>query len=222
MKIKTIIIMVTILLLTGCSPQYSLEIKNGKIKENLTISNALTESNKDQFMTIFANPEKREYYKKEVIGNTVNYSYNYNFYEFENSNFINSCYDAYKFYEVEDENYYVLQTSSQFKCYPLQISDFIIKQYESLNISIKIDGYKVIENNADYVDGNTYNWKIDKTNYNNKSILLKFEKPSKKDGKKEQSNFNPLLIIVVILVVLGIIGLILMYALNLNQKRNKL
>ena len=135
---------------------------------------------------------------------------------------INSCFDAYKFYQKDD--YYVLQTGSKFMCYPLQINDFTFAKYNKLDIIIKINDFEVIENNADVVENNEYRWTINSKNYNNKSILIKFKNINKTpiEEKKDKSSVDLKVILMVVVGIILVILIIILYALNLNKKRNKL
>lgn len=220
MKKRNILILILVLLITGCTPEYNLEIKFGKISEKLVISQIPSNYTSNNFKSTLSIPEDNEFYNISFNNNIATYQYNYDFDNISESNMINSCYNAFNFYKEND--YYVLHTGSEFTCYPYQINDFMFAEYNELNIKIKFDGYQILENNADSVEENTYKWTINKNNYNNKSIFLKFKKIYTSETQQSQSGVNPLIIFIILGIIIVIVILILIYALNLNKKRNKL
>lgn len=220
MKKKYILIIILVLLLTGCTPEYNLEIKSGRIIEKLIISQIPSNYTSSDFKSMLANPKDNKFYNKSFDNNVATYQYIYDFDNVSESNILNSCYNAFKFYEQNE--YYVLQTGSKFNCYPYQINDFMFAEYERLNIKIKIDGYQVIENNADSIDGNIYIWVINEKNYNNKSIFLKFKRIKNYDNEKIESKVSLPIIIIILGILIFIVIFAVFYALNLNKKRNKL
>lgn len=222
MKLKNILMFIVILLLAGCTPKYELEINSNHISEKLTISQIPNNYTENDFENRLAIPEDDKYYNTSFSNGVATYSYGYNLSNVSKSNMINSCFDAYKFYQKDD--YYALQTGSKFMCYPLQINDFTFAKYNTLDIIIKINDFEVIENNADVVENNEYRWTINSKNYNNKSILIKFKNINKTpiEEKKDKSSVDLKVILMVVVGIMLVILIIILYALNLNKKRNKL
>lgn len=87
---------------------------------------------------------------------------------------------------------------------------------DRVKVNIKTD-YKVLDNNADSVDGNTYTWNVNRTNYNDKTVFISIDKPvyekiknniEKKSNKVSNSlliGFILLLFIVIIFVCMMLI-----------------
>lgn len=223
-KIYIICLFILIILCSGCTPEYSIEIKNNKITEKLSISNISNEYTLQDFPNMYSILDEEEEYLRTYENNIVNYKYTYNFSNFYKSRIIKYCYNAFNL--VKDKDAYLLQTGNEFKCYPLQLSDFDIREYEKLTIKIKITDYEVIENNADEISNDIYIWNINKDNYSSKVISIKFKEKAKEENKDSLKDNNSsidvtnILLIISVIIIIGIA--VVFYALNLNQKRNKL
>lgn len=92
----------------------------------------------------------------------------------------------------------------------------IFEQNESLdNLTININcKYKVLESNADSINGNIYTWNINRSNYMNKTIALSY---------REKTNYDPMTIFSIGLVVVCIICLIIyLFVRGKYLKRNSL
>jgi hypothetical protein len=178
MNKKNILLAVLIILLTGCSVNYNLVFKDDLIEETITITpentqekqNAQQFENRDYYAIIDANNQKK--YKKtiESDGNYI-FNYKYDFSNFKNSRFT-SCYDAYTL--TNDSGIITLSTSKKFKC-----TTYDYNEVENITINISTE-YKVVENNADEIDGNVYKWHINKNNKDNKPIKFSYNKNKKR------------------------------------------
>jgi len=210
MRIKRIGILWIILLLTGCTVNYELELEdNGIFKETITGTVTNEELDNDNrtdlniysynlnFRTPLINEEKT--YNKSIIDKDEYKEYKYT-YTFKNnyasSSAINMCYEN-SFFSETDEVYYI-NLSGKFDCL----------YSEKITVNLRTD-YTIIENNADKINGNTYTWEI--TSNDNEDIHIAISKNIKDIEKyKEKKSDNTWRITAfVILVVLSIITYIL-------------
>ena len=116
-----IIILLSLLLLTGCTVNYNLEINKDTLNETITGTvtkeESSQESNATGLSTVYSiiNEEQKPVYNKEELyqkdlkesGNNINYTskYNYNIEDFVNSTIINTCFENKEIEEID--NYYV-------------------------------------------------------------------------------------------------------------------
>jgi len=169
---KNILLITMLIFLTGCSVNYNLKFNKDTIEENITINvendqekqNTKYFENRDFYAIIDAKTESQ--YKKEKDKNSnYNFSYEYSLKDFKNSRFT-SCYDAYTL--TDNDGIISLNTSKKFKCLTYDYNNI-----DNLTINITTD-YKVVETNADEVEGNTYKWNINKNNSENKPIKFSY------------------------------------------------
>lgn len=222
-NIKIIILVLCLTFFTACTPEYNLDIKNGKVNETLIIGNVEDKYNASSFNNYYAILDEQKMYKQTFNNHTATYNYEYSFSKYNESNMVKSCYES--FHLIEENDYYVLQTGLKFDCLSIQLGDYYSVGYDKLKVNIKVVDYEVLENNADSINGNTYSWIIDKTNYTNKPIILRFKenkKIIKKEEKKSKDNSN-IYIFISIIIGMIIIGMIIgIYVLSLNKKHNKI
>lgn len=172
---KKILMIIMLLLLTGCSSEYVIEIKDGKIKEKINIvqpvitdkcENSKSECDDDtgEFVTFDYSPfivvDKSEY----KVTNTTNKDeivsireYEFDYKNYADSTALNMCtgYFNYK------QNIFkiVIEANDFSKCY----------QSDTIKLIIKTDNI-VYKNNADIKENDTYTWIIDKDNASEKEI----------------------------------------------------
>lgn len=169
---KNILLLTLLIFLTGCTVNYNLKFNKDTIEEKISINveneqekeNTRYFENKDFYAIIDAKNEA-QYKKEKDKNNNYNFSYEYSLKEFKNSRFT-SCYDAYTL--TDDNGIISLNTSKKFKCLTYDYNNI-----DKLTISITTE-YKVVDNNADEVDGNTYRWNINKNNSDNKPIKFSY------------------------------------------------
>lgn len=179
---KKVIFLLFVLLVSGCSANYNLEISNDSFKENINVkieksliptTTTQSEIEIDDPITPFLNDkhsalfsDRKAYYKKKVVdfGNYVDVTmkYNYTSKEFKDSNSLNLCFDDFVF--EEDDTYYIHAYGTFYCLYT-----------ESVNINIKTNN-KVVKTNATSVNGNVYTWEINSLNSNNVDIELEVSK----------------------------------------------
>lgn len=184
MNLKKVLMVILLILLTGCSSEYTLKVTNNSFKENIDIVipksmiSTLTEEQKqnkielDDQITPFIKEKtpsvesQDKFYKKKVIENNeyyqirMNYTFNEN--EFEKANSINSC---FQYTDLDfSKNYYINLQGSFYCLYA-----------ETIDIKIETNN-KVYFNNADSVEGNTYIWHINNSNRDYVDIRIEIDK----------------------------------------------
>ena len=219
MKNKKILILVLLILLTGCSNEYTLKISNNKFKEDIKVIIPKSEIPEptpeildgqvelDDQITPFLEGKtnslisNEEFYKKKVIKNDdfyqVEMSYTYDEKAFNDANSINMCFE-YPYLDFS-ENYYINLQGAFYCLYG-----------DSVDIKIQTNN-KVYSNNADEVSGNTYIWHINDNNSDYVDIRIEVDKGI---------SLNVLVGILLIILFFIIIGFILFQFLKRNKKRN--
>ena len=182
---KIIVVLISLLLLTGCTIDYNLVIDKDSIKETIT-GTAYKEEyevrEEDSGLNLFytyinddINPliSGDGLYTKDIneIDNGINYKYDFIYKNnYDKSKIINSCFENSNVKETD--TYYSIELSGEFYCL----------YSDKININV-ISNYAVLENNAKEVNGNKYSWVIDdSSNVNiflNISKEIKYEEPSK-------------------------------------------
>lgn len=172
---KKLLLIPLIFLITGCSVDYTLEINENDIKENIKI-NAINikeseikkiEDVLDNGATVITDSKKEiPYYNVSKLYNNYKLDYNFKKGEIGLSNIMNSCFES-KIIEDTD-SYYMIALYDKFKC------NF---NNEEINITLKTRNKVTKHNSKDYdTENGIYKWKINKDNKNNvdiKFIVLK-------------------------------------------------
>ena len=176
------IIILTILLLTGCGMKYELNIKKDYIEENIDFTltkngiknDSIHDMNvkSDDFVDTMIETKISAfnqdiynddiYYEKkyEQDGNDYSFNLNYKFYnqKYASSRFATECFENH---EVRfNDNKVYIHLSGEFYCYYDGTVDIIIKS-----------DYKFKSANGKK-NGNSYSWTIDESNYQNVDIEL--------------------------------------------------
>lgn len=204
---KKKILFLLILLITGCSANYNLNIENDNFEESIDVivpsnDKALISHLNSFEQYINENVIYDKKMKEEDISTNFNYSHTYSFNDFQNRE--NPCFLSSNLYQ--DNGIYTI-FSNDFVCF----ESFDMKA-DSYTINISTN-YNVINNNADKVNGNTYIWNFKKNNYKNKSIIFQYSKT-----KKEVNNFK---IIQTVLVSISISLLLFLSIIILKKYKQK-
>lgn len=234
-KIKLILIIMVMFLLSGCEANYSLYIDKDVFNETTIVlanSGELNTYDSQTYLTmkqkidlyykkyvdiVYQNPYYNpylddpqkgiNYYNKELINNGKGYGFKYS-YNFNKENYLNSNIINTFF----KNNNSVLNDNK----YTLNVYTFNgFERYNDLTqvtINITTD-LEVKKSNADSVYDNVYTWTITKDDALNKKIYLELVNINKLDKKTENK------IIIIIILLIFIVGL-LSYAI-LNKKRLK-
>ncbi len=222
-KFKIFCLICCMFLLSGCSAEYNLTIKNSTMEEDINaIFDKATESELANRMegirrTAFYNYDTREneYYdftKRETDDNIIlNYSYQYTGNDLYKSEAASRCY--YKRIVNVTDDVITINTDNQVACL-YKDGD---REIDSITVNIRT-ALTVLENNADKVNGNTYTWYINDKNYTNKPIYIKIEKE-----RYQESFTSQVISIIVILIIVVIIGILIYFkALRRRKKNNKI
>ena len=202
-KYLTRFLLIITFFLSGCTGQYDLKISGTKLDEKIVmniydydhnvrqyeeakIDMAEEFINKDYYaffedynQLYIKTLEKKDNYTKVTL------KYDFNMDNFENSNYIKTCFQNSKI--KNKEKYYQIELTGYFYCL----------YGEQLDIRV-MSHNKVLSNNANQVKGNKYIWHIDKSNYQNVDIGIKLEKES---FAQKISNYTlPIVILFIVLV----------------------
>lgn len=213
--IKKIIILLFVIILTGCSGTYNLKFNDDlSIKEELNVEIPSTEENKQKTLDLFKNNKiNNKKYSIKSSNNKLKIKYSEEYISIEdyivNSNlyhllFDNISYDKTdKYIEVEAKNALDLKNNSIYKVNNYDISLFQINLEST---------HKILSSNYDQKEGNIYSWTIDE-NTKEKEINFKISTDYYKNK-------------IVYLVPLIIIGLVMVisfiYLYNRIRKTNRL
>lgn len=176
---KKVIILFIVLLTSGCTVQYNINIDENYINEdiNMTVDKTiLNEGTYNELVSktnnVYLNTDKyyQVNYKEDANNLNVNYKYNHKIKDFSNSKIINWCYHEREI-KVE-KNRLIISTGKIFDCANAESNSSV--DNAQINITTKL---KVIKSNADQVNGNTYTWNINKNNYTNKPIEMTLQLP---------------------------------------------
>lgn len=213
--IKKIIILLFVILLTGCSGTYNLKFNDDlSIKEELNVEIPSTEENKQKTLDLFKNNKiNNKKYSIKSSNNRLKIKYSEEYISIEdyivNSNLYHLLFDSIsydktdKYIEVEVKNALDLKNNSIYKVNNYDISLFQINLEST---------HKILSSNYDQKEGNIYSWTIDE-NTKEKEINFKISTDYYKNK-------------IVYLVPLIIIGLVMVisfiYLYNRIRKTNRL
>lgn len=223
--LKVLVLIIFVFLLSGCTVNYNIELdQDGMTEKSIFTLDGSKESEKrvnDLYKTPLVayydmDVNKSFYYKAEKSkkdnNNILTYTYRFKNTQLRSSPLVEGCY--YKRNVMIDDDYIVLQTDERVTC--LFEDGYQLVDELKINIRTRLN---VVEQNADYHDGNTYTWVINKNNYTNKPIYFKVEKMEEKTGT---SNFGIGEWLVVIGVVAGISFIVYRILMLKRKKANKI
>ena len=221
MKNKIVISMLLLLLMTGCSANYSIKISDGKVSEkfevveyNFTVASIKDEvgksfidyaktygSNYDTYTSyynLYADEDCVEdcnYYEKKYIEDSDKVGFN-----------LSNVFDLKNYSDSSVANEFLPSFQSSYDGKYLSISGdkawVIMDSYDNLSdITINIEtDYKVVSTNGKR-DGNIYSWKINKDNYKSLADIYIVIDTSISSVVKESNSFIYILILLVILLI---------------------
>ncbi len=216
---KRLLILLSILLLTGCSVNYNLEIDGDLFKEEITGNiykyefDDISDINGDHNIYWLlhdrqtAIDDEDSFYEQNIneIGDNVEFNYKYNYNNnYGASNILNKCFEKKIFEETND--LYIVHLYGNFYC---QYADEI-----EVNVSSK---YVIFNHNADKVDNNIYTWILREND--DADISLAISKNIEPLRKNKKSIFSPYRIITFILLIVLIIVSLFIY-IKRNRKNN--
>lgn len=193
MKKRIILLIIAVLLTTGCTCEYNLTIDNNTYHEKITLTGTTSEE-----ITNFSNSwqipvDKNEYndiggdtnsnvnitgdiYEYSKTGNNLIFNYDFTTSGINNSTAISQCYSKATITAYQDS--IIISTSDKVNCFD---------RYAPLtNLKINITTTKPVKShNADKVSGNTYTWIITKDNASNKPVNMVI------NNSESSSSINP-------------------------------
>lgn len=219
---KIVLFLSLLFLVSGCSINYNLEFSGEDILEEIDFS--LTESEYDEWNSnqsekfeedgyvyfnsqqLLAFSDDYEELHKRILnrnGNSydVNYSYKYNYKNYNRSMVIDSCFSEYNILNKDD--YYYVKLDGPFTCF-----------YDDMNINIKTDR-KVIHTNGEYNNG-VYTWKITEDNFKDFELIFHIDKDEVFDelevidDVKKENNIQISDIIWIIILGAAFVGLVVL------------
>ena len=234
---KKILILLSFILLSGCTVNYNLTYENNTFNEEATIitkndelcNNELCKNYLNTFYTSNittnylddpeelaenVNLEKYKFYEKNIFNDANNYNMNLR-YNFENSSNYKQSFILHKLYNniiVTDDKIIAYEINNVFESYP---------NLDNIVISFKTDKY-IKETNSDELKDDIYYWYINKNNYENKRIEINFDKET--NDKKtiiKDGLFTNTFIRYFLLIILLIILIIILVIYEKFKKSNK-
>lgn len=229
MKKKILFMLLLLFLTSGCDVTYNLSFYDNNFNENISFYINNTKDNIET-IEILKNTEQQVYYVDEDIGklnykknyieenNKIKFSYNFDYgLDFSFSRPLKECFNTYSF--IDEKNYYIIQTGDEFNCF---VYDYMF--IDNIKIIFETDK-KVLEHNADLIDGNKYIWNFNSKDSLNKNITLKIDKNVKNNSFNNILNNlkNGSWFLVIMLGIFGILILFIIFIIyRINKKNNKI
>ena len=238
---KIFLSLILLFCLTGCSINYELTIEDDQYQESTTViekdktlwnepnpllttqqmfelyiekpiplsQHSIIQSESNEKLAGVAYYTTKDLTDENQLG--VNYYGEFTKDSIQDSTLINNAYNRFLVGTID--NNIILSTGEKCK---------LFEEYDNLDeVNIKITtNHKVVENNADEVNGNTYIWTVRKNNADNKPIYLEMSKDEYVDEGLTLSFWAKFAIAIGLLVVIVIV--ILIYIKIKNHKNNKL
>ncbi len=213
---KRILLILVILLLTGCKATYNINFDSDKIYDEIEIYddsvkiNQANDKDSDKLLEVIMDWENGyDYYNRELYSTDkvsgYRYTYDFTYDEYEAMTQLRKCYENFDFKVTNDE--ISLKTSKEFLC-----GDYY-QDTEEIVINIK-SKYEIKSSNADKNSNNVYTWTINSSNYKNKPLNLTINKQKEyKATDNKKFNLKGLLLVILFIVLIII--------LKIRKRRNK-
>ena len=234
---KCILVCVCLFLMTGCSATYNVSIDDDKINETTSFlgsSDNYSDENKYEFEMYLNDPFPQS--KNNSIVGIEDYSVLNKIKLYNTEDLSNGNNFGLKVSGLFDKDLSISDSAVIFTAAPnakinvdndnikVYIPDFtyLFEKYSSLDnltINVKLNAYKMFENNADSVKDNTYTWEINRSNYKSKNIKFTVQKSMRGFVLNFTKN-NYYFSIGVFLLVTLIIGLLIYYFVRLKSASN--
>lgn len=248
-KIKLIILIIPLILLSsGCTATYTLNITKDKIEETLDIKETFEQTYKNAYLNEKGNLDGFQNnstylnkYVKQMQEKYQKYYLNKDNFNRDNSLRLNNLYKNDYIYYLTNNKEYSQKSNSLINNLikdSLIINDNniivhldnmptkFIENLDKMSIIITTD-LTVTSNNADSVEDNKYTWNYDKTNNLNKSISLYIERPkveqeTKKDNNKNNTSHKKDSTAYTLIILIGLYLAIIIGVINIFNKKKKL
>ena len=169
-KFRLCILIVMILLVSGCDSSYNVTISDKRIVEEVNLNIENYYENLDSITSYDYGPLTNSIdtlYDKKITKDdnftNMTLKYTYKPESYSNSVALSSCFENREV--TIDDEYFDIKLSGYLNCL-----------YDGeVDINVKTNN-KVISNNADSVSGNVYTWRVNQENKDNVSIEIKIKK----------------------------------------------
>lgn len=215
---KKYLLLFALLLLTGCSATYNLDIDSGNFTEKLDIDGASVNSISDLILPLDydideytiddVKPGDEGFYGAKIKDNGYSLFHTFKYDDYVNSTILNSCYDKVDA-KFNDDDFYI-STVGKFSCF---------ESYDDLdNVTIKIRSqYKLVSTNADKVDGFNYIWNISR-NDTDKGIYIELDTTNRKKSIMDFIRDNNVMVFIIQFVLISLLVLIILFIKRQNDK----
>lgn len=215
---KKVLLLLCLLLFTGCSVKYHLDFRDDKFIEDVTLFSVGNEEynliKKKEFAPVpaFVNtpvdlekPKKTdgfEYYSLNAHSNNVYLNYKFDVSDFKDSYLGNLCYSYFKVFETDED--YVVSTDNRFNC---SLSTYGVDKIDVVITS----NHEVLYSNAHEVNGDEYIWHINESNQDSANIQMSFSKYVVRSKLENffRNNTVKIVFVGVLMILLGIIFVVI-------------
>lgn len=214
---RNILMILFVLLLSGCSANYNLTIDKNVFKEELFVDGVSINDKKSLVLPIEYDVDEYDvdevkngdegFYKYKIGNNNFSLSYSFNNDNFSYSKLLNSCYK--KVFAGYIDNYYMITTTGSFSCFDNY------SELDNVKVVIKSQ-YKLVNSNADSIEGFNYIWNIDRNNLDN-GIFLQLDTSSRKKSIFELLGGNSIYIFIFQFILILILFVFFLFIRNVNK-----
>lgn len=234
---KKIIVLISFILLSGCSAEYNLIYENNTFYETSSINTnhvelcgtELCETYFNEFynsnisinymddaeeLATNENLNNFKFYEKKIINDINDYKINLN-YNYDNETDYETSYIVHNLYDkvlITEDKMIFYEIKNIFEKYPY---------LTNITITFKTDKY-IKKTNSDELKDDKYYWYINKSNYENKRIEIDFDKEKNDSNTFVKDNlltstFIKYFLIILVLIILFIIIIIYEKIKNSNK-----
>ena len=209
---KIIVFLIISFFLTGCNAEVNLKVTADTVIESIKIfdlkdyvyvdNNLKNEINSNirYFEHEYEYYNMTEFEKDGYVGKIYEYTHDIN--SWSDLTHIKSCYETLIVKKTYDT--LTIQTNDEYRCGYM---------YNVNNIKVNIESdLKVIDSNADKVEGNIYSWTITNDNYTNEKIRIQYALSESENNKYEnniETKNNKIMIGILLLICVVILITIL-------------
>ena len=212
-KVKIILLLLFVVLLSGCTGEYNLKInKDYSIDENVKLAIEKEEDTYDKTLNLFENNNiDEDKYEVYVTGNKVNIEYSESYSSFEEY-ILNSVLYKQLFGNIQyskDDDHLIIYTSSNLK---LNDKDGLLNNssyIEKLKINVT-SPFSIGKHNADKSTKDTLTWILNK-NDSKREIFFKY-------NYLKNSNFSYIVITLIVIILFSSIIILVRKFLNNKDK----
>ena len=214
-RIKIFLLLIMVLLLSGCSGNYNLKINDDlSVEETVSLKVPSTNDTLEKTTKLFEdNNISKDKYDIVASDNDVKITYSEKYDSIEeyilDSKLYKNLFDNINY--EKNENYFKLSTNSVFSLNGKN-SNNIVDNYDISLLQINVETpYKIIENNADNVSDGLYSWVLNsKTTYKNIYFTLSADNKTR--------NFASVIVLSIMAFI--VIGTIIVFASRfINRKK---